>query len=86
MGRDLFLKQELEGKDITQFVHRNGEKPNYTTPFPENEYFEERQSNLSLETGKKVRFSTDGKQLVPLTNESGTPKLDSAGDQILIPG
>ena len=82
MGRDLFLKQELDGKDITQFIYRKGEQPSHTTPYPENDYFEERHPFAPT---KKVRFSTDGKQLVPLTDENGIPKLDSAGKQIFIP-
>ena len=83
MGRELFLKQELDGEDIKQFIYRKGEKSNDTTPYPENDYFEEKSPST---LGKKVRFSTDGKQLVPLTNENGIPKLDSAGKQIYIPG
>ena len=34
MGRELFLKQELDGEDITQFIYRKGEKPSDTTPIP----------------------------------------------------
>ena len=83
MGRELFLKQELDGEDITQFIYRKGEKPNDTTPYPKNDYFEEQYPSA---LNKKVRFSTDGKQLVPLTDENGIPKLDSAGKQIFIPG
>ena len=83
MGRELFLKQELDVEDSTQFIYRKGEKPNYTTPYPENDYFEEKHPSA---LNKKVRFSTDGKQLVPLTDENGIPKLDSAGKQIFIPG
>ena len=83
MGRELFLKQELDGEDITQFIYRKGEKPNDTTPYPENDYFEEQYPSAS---NKKVRFSTDSKQLFPLTDKNGIPKLDSAGKQIFIPG
>ena len=83
MGRELFLKQELDGEDITQFIYRKGEKPNDTTPYPKNNYFEEQYPSA---LNKKVRFSTDGKQLVPLTDNNGIPKLDSAGKQIFIPG
>ena len=58
MGRELFLKQELDGEDITQFIYRKGEKPNYTTPYPENDSFEEKHPSA---LNKKVKFSTDGK-------------------------